>query len=313
MKLKIVVAGSNQMNAEEVVDAMQLILGDVVKNVETVLTDAITDIQMADLFVCGKTQSEKLAHYVSSEKMIALDLMPTSQFFVQVARIPAGEDVYVFNSNLRYANRLVKSCKRVGINDVHFIMVGYEEMPKEAVIDALQKAKYIIGVAKLVGKTVLLSQQYAPYLREDLVIIGTNRVASMQSACLLIQWVAAYFHQSIAKQVSMITSKLRSTVVNTKNGDYSKNLAGVANDLDQLLLESNQSMLTMHDAVMKSFANQIAPNITVFDNHTQQVLSVDKENGAVNSSSMEIVKTLENISCLSAKFIQLSEKIDTVK
>jgi len=182
-------------------------------------------------------------------------------------------------------------------------------MPKEEVVAALKEAKYIIGITKLVGETVLLSNAYAPYLRKDVVIIGSTRVASMQSACMLIQWVASYFQQSISEQVSMLTNKLKSSVVSSKESDYARNLASVAHDLEQLMAENNHSMLTMHDVVMQSFANQISPDIMMFDHGHQPKSPKQDKQDQVHSSSNEIVKTLENINCLSEKLTHLSCQI----
>ncbi|MBP2631406.1 MAG: hypothetical protein H6Q70_2034 [Firmicutes bacterium] len=307
LNLRIAAAGSNQLNAEEVLGAAKMIIGNNA-SFTTVITDEIVNATSADLFICAATQAESLAEVVPRNKIIVLDLMPTSQFFVQVARIPAHESVYIFNSNLRYPARLTKACKKLGI-EANFISIGYEAMPKEKVIAALKEAKYIIGITKLVGKTVLLSEEYAPYLRKDVVIIGSTRVASMQSACMLIQWVASYFHQSISEQVSMLTNKLKSSVVSSKESDYARNLASVAQDLERLMAENNHSMLTMHDVVMQSFANQISPDIMMFDHgHPPKLPAQDKpEQG--HSSSNEIVKTLENINCLSEKLTNLSCQI----
>lgn len=307
MKLRIAAAGSNRLNAEEVLGAAKLIIGDFA-TFTTVITDEIDNDNSADLFICAATQSEALAKFVPRNKIIVLDLMPTSQFFVQVARIPASEDVYIFNSNLRYPARLTKACKKLGI-EANFIAIGYEAMPEAEVIAALKKAKYIIGITKLVGDTVLLSEKYAPYLRKDVVIIGSTRVASMQSACMLIQWVATYFHQSISEQVSILTNKLKSSVVSSQESDYAHKLASVANDLEALMAESTSSMLTMHDVVMKSFANQISPDIVMLDHDHQQKSLAEGRQTQVNSSSNEIVKTLENINCLSDKLTHLSCQI----
>ncbi|WP_110954697.1 hypothetical protein [Anaerosinus massiliensis] len=305
MKIRIAVAGSNQLNAEEVLGAAKLIIGDSAI-FTTVITNEIKCDDFADLFICAATQAETLKKVVPQNKIIVLDLMPTSQFFVQVARIPAGEDVYIFNSNLRYPARLAKACKKLGI-EVNFISVAYEAMPQDEVIAALKKAKYIIGIKRLVGETILLSEKYASYLREDVVIIGTTRVASMQSACMLIQWVATYFHQFISKQVTTLTNKMKSSVVHAKESDYGRKLASVADDLEKLMAESNTSMLTMHDVVMKSFANQISPDIMMFDHTHDQ--AEERKKSEENSSSNEIVKTLENINCLSDKITNLSHQI----
>lgn len=295
------------MNAEEVVDAMQLILGNVVRNAKIFTTTEITDDKIADLFVCATTQAAELAKRVPANKMIVLDLQPTSQFFVEVARIPAGQDVYIFNSNSRYGERLIDSCRRVGIREVNFKLLGYEEISEEQTIAALRQAKYIIGIARQVGEKVLLSSRYAEFLQPDVHITGIYRVASMQSACMLIQWVASYFHQAVTRQVSLITNKLRAAVIRNHENNGAGDLSGVANELDRLLTESNQSILTMHDAVMKSFANQISPNITMVDT---QENSGPMSRIHENSTNMEIVQTLENISALSEKCQQLSRKVE---
>jgi hypothetical protein len=298
------VAGSNRMNAEEVVDAMQLILGNVVRNAKIFTTTEIIDDKIADLFVCATTQAAELAKRVPANKMIVLDLQPTSQFFVEVARIPAGQDVYIFNSNSRYGERLVDSCRRVGIREVNFKLLGYEEITEEQTIAALRQAKWHCSAGR---RESTLSSRYAEFLQPDVHITGIYRVASMQSACMLIQWVASYFHQAVTRQVSLITNKLRAAVIRNHENNGAGDLSGVANELDRLLTESNQSILTMHDAVMKSFANQISPNITMVDT---QENSANLCRNHENSSNMEIVQTLENISALSEKCQQLSRKVD---
>ena len=311
LKLNIAVAGSNTMNAEEVLDAVRLILGNLVRDAMLVITKEITDTNMADLFICATTQAEELAKRVPSNKIIVLDLQPTSQFFVEVARIPAGQTVYVFNSNSKYAKRLVESCHRVGIRDVEFILLGYEELSEQKVTASLRKAKYIMGIAKQVGETILLSPPYADFLRTDVHIIGIHRVASMQSACLLIQWSAAYFQQTVTRQVSMITTKLRQAAVQNQANDEIGDLSCIANELERLLTESNQLIFTMHDAVMKSFANQISPHITMVDYYKKSANSKTADQDG--SSNREIVETLENISSLNEKYLSLSKKLSTIK
>ena len=302
MKLKIAVAGSNQRNAEEVLDAMRLILGNIVCGASLVCTQEITDPLTADLFVCATTQADALALRVPQDRRIVLDLQPTSQFYVEVARIPAGARVVIFNSNSRYPQRLTESCRRLGIDHLQYEILAYEEMETAEIKKMLQRADYIIGIDRQVNEDVLLSAAYCAYLRPDVHIIGIRRVASMQSACMLIQWVASFLHQSVAAQVSGITSRLRSTVIHGNAGSGSHDLAGVANELDLLLKESNRSVLTMHDAVMKSFANQIAPHLTVID--PERLVPARESNG--QEARQEIVQTLENINALSEKCFQLS-------
>ena len=150
MGLRIVAVGSNMLIAEEVLNAVRVIVGDVAE-ITAATTASLTDDRLGDIFVCAVTQKEPLSRVVPAEKMVVLDLRPTSQFFLRISRIPAGETVYIFNSNINYARLLKQSCDALRIQSVEFVPIAYEDMPGDEVIVEVE------GVGRLVNH--IISQQ----------------------------------------------------------------------------------------------------------------------------------------------------------
>ena len=299
MGLRIVAVGSNMLIAEEVLNAVRVIVGDVAE-ITAATTASLTDDRLGDIFVCAVTQKEPLSRVVPLEKMVVLDLRPTSQFFMRVSRIPAGETVYIFNSNINYARLLNQSCDALRIKSVEFVPIAYEDMPGEEVIGKLRQARYIIGVGKLVEKEALLSDRYRQYLRPDVTIIGNTRVATMQSAFLLIQRVTEYFHTTASKQIAMLAAEMKE--LSEFSQTDSERFAGIATEIEKLISENDNSILTLRDTIMKSFAAQIDPNIRLSADD-----SARKDDSAATDPNDDIMHALEDINVLSSN-VRHSEK-----
>lgn len=299
MGLRIVAAGSNMLIAEEVSNAVRVIVGDVAE-ITAVTTASLADDRLGDIFVCAVTQKEPLSRVVPLEKMVVLDLRPTSQFFMRVSRIPAGETVYIFNSNINYARLLKQSCDALRIKSVEFVPIAYEDMPGEEVIGKLRQARYIIGVGKLVEKEALLSDRYRQYLRPDVTIIGNTRVATMQSAFLLIQRVTEYFHTTASKQIAMLAAEMKE--LSEFSQTDSERFAGIATEIEKLISENDNSILTLRDTIMKSFAAQIDPNIRLSADD-----SARKDDSAATDPNDDIVHALEDINVLSSNVLHFEK------
>ena len=299
MGLRIVAVGSNMLIAEEVSNAVRVIVGDVAE-ITAVTTASLADDRLGDIFVCAVTQKEPLSRVVPLEKMVVLDLRPTSQFFMRVSRIPAGETVYIFNSNINYARLLKQSCDALRIKSVEFVPIAYEDMPGEEVIGKLRQARYIIGVGKLVEKEALLSDRYRQYLRPDVTIIGNTRVATMQSAFLLIQRVTEYFHTTASKQIAMLAAEMKE--LSEFSQTDSERFAGIATEIEKLISENDNSILTLRDTIMKSFAAQIDPNIRLSADD-----SARKDDSAATDPNDDIVHALEDINVLSSNVLHFEK------
>lgn len=299
MGLRIVAVGSNMLIAEEVSNAVRVIVGDVAE-ITAVTTASLADDRLGDIFVCAVTQKEPLSRVVPLEKMVVLDLRPTSQFFMRVSRIPAGETVYIFNSNINYARLLNQSCDALRIKSVEFVPIAYEDMPGEEVIGKLRQARYIIGVGKLVEKEALLSDRYRQYLRPDVTIIGNTRVATMQSAFLLIQRVTEYFHTTASKQIAMLAAEMKE--LSEFSQTDSERYAGIATEIEKLISESDSSIFALRDTIMKSFAAQIDPNIRLSADD-----SARKDDSAATDPNDDIVHALEDINVLSSNVLHFEK------
>lgn len=207
-QLRVMAVGGNQIIANEMLVAAKPILGTNVQ-LEAKLISQITNPTAADLFVCGLTRVADLVKVVPSGKVVGLDLIPDTEFFVRVAEIPHGENVHIFNNNTGYTNKIADFCKGYGINKVNFVPISYEDMPFEQVIAELKQAKFIIGLSNLVGKEVLLSPKYSEYLQPDVRIIAANRLTTIEAACSLMRWVTLFEHKNLALQVANQAGKLQ--------------------------------------------------------------------------------------------------------
>ena len=177
-----------------------------------------------DLYVCNQTQYEGLSRYIPAEKIIVLNLMPVSRFFVQLASLPAGSDVYVFNNNTPYIERLIAECNRMGITYLNYHPIPYSELPHREVCDLISNANYIIGVDKLLEAEFDASEKYKPFLRPDVQIIPASRVASVSSACEIVFRVNAYLHSTISQQVGEILNAVKDSSDLRQLADISQTL-----------------------------------------------------------------------------------------
>lgn len=259
MKLKVAVVASGLLIAGEIMHIIKSIISENIE-VQTYLTYEIEDDSAADIYVCAQTQLKPLSQVVPREKIVLLDLMPNSKFFIAVARIPQNETIYIFNNYLEYATILSNYCKNIGITGVKFAPIAYREMPRQEILARLQKARYIIGVDRFVGEGGLLSPDYRPYLRDDVTIIPATRAASVHSACMLIQCIAAKFHRHIADTVEKIKADLQS-----KSSPSGTEPQKIRRKVHELVVASNKAMNIIQNAVTKSVLDNISPDITFFD------------------------------------------------
>ena len=198
LELKLVAAGSSPLIADEIKSIAQSFLGEEIF-IDTALTDDIKSLDEKNFCVCAVTQAEKLSRVISPEKLFVFDLHPTTKFFLDIAKIPEGAEVYVFNNRLPYTKLLAQECRSLGVDKIFFHSIAYDEMPAAEVRDRLQKARYIIGVDRLVGENFLF-QRYRDCLRPDVKIIAGKRAASVASASKLLAGIAEFYHAELSTQ-----------------------------------------------------------------------------------------------------------------
>ncbi|MDF2566434.1 MAG: hypothetical protein K0Q53_2838 [Massilibacillus sp.] len=268
MNVKIAVVASGPLIAGEIASIIQSIISESIV-IQTYLTCEIKDSSTADIYVCAQTQLKSLSQVVPKEKIVLLDLMPNSKFFISIARIPKNEIVYIFNNHLEYAAILSNYCKNLGITN-EFVPIAYREMPQKDVLAQLQKANYIIGVDRFVGEGGLLSPTYSTHLQKDVMIIPATRAASVPSACVLIQCIANKFHRHIADAAEKIKADLQSESPLSED-----DLKKLKLEAKHLAISSNQAMDIIQNAVTKSVLNNISSDTALLAPYSNR-LDIDQ-------------------------------------
>ena len=111
-------------------------------SIETMLTTEIEAPAPDTFYICAVTQEDRLRRVLPAAQLYVFDLHPTTRFFLDIAKIPAGETVYVFNNLDPYTELLIKECHELGINALHFRPLAFEEMPLPALLDELEQARW---------------------------------------------------------------------------------------------------------------------------------------------------------------------------
>lgn len=303
-RLRLAAVGSNTLVAHEVQGIIESVFGDAVI-VAPVLTQELTDHSIAELFLCGPTQVDRLLRVIPAEKIIALNMMPTAQFWVKVARIPVGSQVIIFNNGSRFIQMLMDSCSALGIDGLEFIPVAYEEMSEDEVAGILKQARFIIGVDYLVGPQVLLAEKYAELLKTDVVVIGSKRMASVQSTCNLIQRVAIHFHSEISQKLAMLT---RGGAFSNNDIISDENDAKLAAELGPLIKESDSAVSTIRKALQRTIVSQISPGVNMPELSTSSTNELERFLGT-HHSILQIEKSLKEICSISDELLSLKKQI----
>lgn len=191
-KLQITAVGSSPLIATEIQSLVQEILGDSWP-VSTAVTNTLQKAAADTFYICAVTQGEKLQAIIPKDQLFIWELHPTTRFFLDIAKIPAGSDVYVFNNLLPYIAILEQECRTLGINSLHFHALAYDQMPTAQICDQLAKAHYVIGVECLLGEGALLSNRFRHALQPDVQLIPGRRSAAIQCVGQLLAAIADFY------------------------------------------------------------------------------------------------------------------------
>ena len=221
-ELNLTAVGSSPLIADEIKSITQSFLGGEIF-ISTKTTHEVADVEENIFYVCAKTQENFLREKIPAEKLFVFDLHPTTKFFLDIAKIPNDEKVFVFNNRLPYTKLLAEECVALGITRLKFFPIAYDDMPTEEVFKRLQEADYIIGIECLTGEQMLLSKKYRPYLKANVKIISGKRAASVASAGRLLDGIAEFYYRTFlaerenlqanhAEKISELSKKIFSTI-----------------------------------------------------------------------------------------------------
>lgn len=239
-KLTLVAVGSNPLVAAELHRILRSLLKLPLPIKEAVTAEIKADVSES-FYICANTQGPALAKIIHESCLFVFDLQPTTKFFLDIAQIPAGENVLVFNNRTEYTQLLINKCHELGINQLNFEPLAYEELPAAELQEKLRKARYIIGVEAFTGAAVLQSEKYKPYLRPDVKIISGQRTASVASASHLLWALSGYYYLYYALSLTMLTTHIPP---NASLNLLSQNLQKVITGLQQSVLQTVTSQIT---------------------------------------------------------------------
>ena len=142
-----------------------------------------------------------------------------------------------------YTQLLAKECHQLGINNLKFQPIAYDEMSDNTVHSLLKEANYIIGVDCLMGDKMLFSDKYLPSLQENVNIIAGKRAASVSSASHFISAIADFYYNHLIKERDTIIKKI-SEVDNADSYTQLMNLSSQINRIIQFLRYATNQAVT---------------------------------------------------------------------
>lgn len=252
-ELNIVAVGSSPLIAAEIKDILQEILGSFF-TVATTTTDSLQEAAPDTFYICANTQGKKLTGVIPQKQLFIWELHPTTRFFLDIARIPAHSDVYVFNNLLPYTELLAKECQALGIDTLNFHPLAYMEMTHEEICAQLEKARYIIGVECMLGQDSLLSEEFRNAVQPDAKLIPGHRSATIQCVSQLLAAIAEFYlakfdgasntdsNREILKQVISTLKEAANRAVTSRLGTNAP-LPAFEEDLTAGTLAEHQSIL----------------------------------------------------------------------
>ncbi len=206
-ELKLMAVGSDELIADEIKAIMESFIEGAIP-IETILTAEVKGVDPEAFYVCATTQEALLAQRIPKEQLFVFDLHPTEEFFAAIARIPSKEDIYVFNNHAAYIRLLVRECRDRGLGGMQFHAISFQEQQRKEVLRLLRRARYIIGVDRMMGSQTLFSAKYRFCLRDDVKIIAGRRAASVASAGRLLTGIAEYYEKEMYREYKALKVQL---------------------------------------------------------------------------------------------------------
>ena len=289
MSVNLLLIGANEATTQELVSLVDATLSHTAVYEKATLANYQNfNANNFDLIVCFANRYDEMVKKYGKEKVISVEFVPPTDFFVAVSRIPSGEEIIIFNNSVSGANVMLKFLKFYKLEHVSYKVVPFDECSESETKEALSQAKYIIGTDGYVSSGKTLYTKYNHYLRPDVTVIPSPpRTATAESVSGLAQVVTAINNDKAlqeardiskklaeqTKEISLITQSASKSiedtantivVVNTKLASEVKNVQ-VTNAMAQELTNAVEQIGTITTAIkyIASETNLLALNATI--------------------------------------------------
>ena len=210
MSVNLLLIGANDATTQELVSLVDSTLKTTAIYQKATLSNYQNfDPSKFDLIVCFANRYDEMIKKYGKEKVVSVEFVPPTNFFVQVSRIPAGNEIVIFNNSVSGANVLLKFLKFYNLTHVSYRIVPFEECSESQTKEALSTAKYIIGTDGYVSSGKALFTKYGHYLHPEVCVIPSPpRTATAESVSGLAQIVTAINNDKAMEEARMISHKL---------------------------------------------------------------------------------------------------------
>lgn len=206
LSLQIAVIGANPANVEEIEKVVVDTLGCGIE-ISTATIRNYHELREADLYVCLINRQQEMEAAFSPEKVVALEFVPPTEYFLALSRIPAGTPVLIFNNSTGGTRVLMKLLQQYNLNHLDYEVVAYDEQSPVEVAKKIASAKFITGGISYVGPGKDLYQKFGAFLPPDTpVLVSPQRIATSASISRLCNAFACLFHQTVTDELKKLAA-----------------------------------------------------------------------------------------------------------
>lgn len=256
MTVKLTVVGINQTAINEVKEIVVYTLGDYVEIQLATFNDYHN--YESDLYVCLVNRASELIAKHGEDRVIAVEMRPPTPFFLEISRIPEGEQVLIFNNSKSGAEVLLKFIKEYKLDYLKYDIVAFEEISEEETKRKLSGANFIIGNEGYTAPGKALFSRYGSLLHPDVTVISSPpREATPRSI------------SNLAKKVVTMAQKISSKeLVLNQARRINNSVMSIASNIQELNASQEELVATMQGIAQLSV--KAADNV----NNTHQILEM---------------------------------------
>jgi len=204
--IKIVVIGVNAANIQEIENIVVATVGETPIIVRANISQ-YKEITDADLYVCLINRKQEVEQTFGTEKVVALTLVPPTEYFLEISKIPANQKVIAFNNSIAGTNVLMELLSKYHLTHVHYEVVPYDEWSEQQVIAKLASTQYILGGIAYVAEGRALYTTFGKYLSPDVVVlVSPPRIATAESVSYLARVFGSLYHKSVMENLKKCAS-----------------------------------------------------------------------------------------------------------
>ena len=238
--LKLLVIGANGANAEELKTVVLATVGGAAEIVTATL-DNYKQIRDADLNVCLVNRQNEVESVFGQGKVVGIELVPPTDYFIKISQIPAGETVLLFNNSSAGTKVLMEYLQRYGLMHVQYETVPYDEWSPQQVAEKIAGARYITGGVAYVGPGRPLQEKFGAALSPDTKIIASPpRIASSASISQLAHVFSTIYHKKSLDELAKVAEYLKAKLT-----ELSALSMKVANSASQCIGKTRNLVVTI--------------------------------------------------------------------